>query len=175
MMGSLVRFVHDRIYTLMLLLIAGGFAVIVAELAWTNHTDGIQMIGMIAAVGGVVLGLAALFVKGTARLIVAALFLGLSVAGIVGVVEHSEAIGGDEGERAIQQNRSVDYQLVSYRLDEGEEGEGEEDGEQGEAGESGESEESVPPLAPLGLSGLALMGSVVLTGYSWTDPEQAKG
>ena len=117
MMDSIVRFVHDKFYMLIVLLIAGGFAVIVAELIWTNHTDGIQLVGMIAAVAGVVLGLAALFVKGTGRLVVAALFLVLSVSGIIGVVEHREATRWGRGRTSspAESFRRVPTRFVSTR------------------------------------------------------------
>ena len=165
-MGSVVRYVHDKFYIIIMVLIAGGFVTLVAELLWTNHTDGIQLVAVFASIAGVLLGVAALFVKGTGRLVVAALFLALSITGLVGAMEHNEA-RGEEGE-AYQRSAPVDSHFISYRLDEGEEAD--EEGEGREGGE--ESGEAVPPLAPLGLSGLALMGATVLVAYSGPSDEK---
>ena len=164
-MRSIVAFVHDKFYTLIMLLIAGGFATIVAELVWTNHTDGIQRVGVIASIVGVLLGLAALFVRGNARLVVAGLFLVLSISGLMGVFQHTEARSGEE--EAYRLAAPGGYQPASYRLQEEDE-----EGEEGEGGEAGESGEAVPPLAPLGLSGLALMGVVVTVSYSGAEVEK---
>ena len=172
-MRSLLSFVHDKMYLLIMLLLAGGFVVLLAELLLTDHTQGIQMVAVLASVAGILLGLAALFFKGTGRLAVAALFLALSITGIVGVWEHTEARGGEE--EAFRRPSPSAFQLVSNPLQEsnegnerGESGEGGERNEQGEFREGpgrGESEEAVPPLSPLGLSGLALIGAVVAAGY----------
>lgn len=151
-MESLKAFVQRNLFPLLMLLIAGGFAIIVLELLWTGHWDGLQMIGLIASITGVVLGLAALFVKGSGRVVLAVLFLVLSLTGLVGVFEHNEerTEGGEASRTPVLVAASGDtMQPVAYRVQENEKGGG----------------EAIPPLAPLSLAGLSLMGAVVLLGF----------
>jgi hypothetical protein len=172
-MRSLISFIHDKLYLIIMLLIAGGFVTLLAELLWTDHTRGIQMVAVYAGIAGIVLGLAAIFLKGGARLAVAGLFLALSITGLIGVWEHNEARSGEE--EAFQRPAATGFLPVSNQLQESNENnESSESGESGEAGERGEfpggpggprPEDQAPPLAPLGLSGLALIGAVVAGGY----------
>jgi hypothetical protein len=95
-MASLKRFVQRHFPTIMLLLAAGGFALIAAELLLTNHTEGLQMVGLIASVIGLILGVVALFLSGQkARDIIAILFIVLSISGLLGMLQHAGARAGD--------------------------------------------------------------------------------
>ena len=121
-MNALRGLVRRHLFTLLLLLLAGGFAVILGELFLYQHWEGTQLVGLIVTIVGTVAVVAGLFVKGTLRSVLAILLLVLSVAGLLGVREHSESAAKAQNE-----------------------------------------EDAVPPpLAPLGVSGLSLMGFVLL-------------
>jgi len=95
-MASLKRFVQQYFPTILLLMAAGGFAMIAAELLLTSHTDGLQMVGLIASVIGLILGVVALFMSGQkARDIIAILFIVLSISGLLGVLQHAGARADD--------------------------------------------------------------------------------
>ena len=141
--------------SLLLVFVALGFLFLLAELLWTNHTEGIQWVAVGASILGALLGLVGLFVGGRLRDVAVLLFLLLALTGLVGVVEHNEARLEAEGfETSTRVQWSSGTTLVRYTWDEDEEDEGEE----GEA----------PPLAPLSLSGLSALGAVALLAK---DPE----
>ena len=124
-----------------------GFAVTLAELLSTGHSEGTQVIAVIAAAIGAALCLIGLLAR--SRMILRALAIGLlllAISGPVGVFLH---VGGEadaaEAPRPIEGVSTFD----------GDEDEDEDEGE----GED-EDEGGVPPLAPLGLSGLGLLGAV---------------
>jgi len=95
-MASLKRFVQQYFPTILLLMAVGGFAMIAAELLLTSHTDGLQMVGLIASVIGLILGVVALFMSGQkARDIMAILFIVLSISGLLGVLQHAGARADD--------------------------------------------------------------------------------
>ena len=166
-MQSIQFFVQRRYWTLMMLFLIGGFAMLLAELVITNHTEGIQLVAVAASLGGLVLAVVGLIASPKLWPVVAALFLLLSLTGIIGVVEHIES-GGEEGERAsrpaLTTSASSAAAAVSLRL------QGGGDYDDGPARESGAGgfqpggENVPPPLAPLSLAGLSLMGTVVLLG-----------
>lgn len=169
-MLAVQSWVQRRFYPVVMILLAAGFTLLLAELLLTHHTDGIQLVAVIASITGLVLSLAALFVQGSARLVVAGLMLVLSISGIVGTFEHLE---GDEGREAATELHQADmsqttYQAVSlHAQEEDEAGEANERGEgneQGELGERDQGEAAPPPLAPLSLSGLSVMAAVVMVG-----------
>lgn len=166
-MQAFGRWVQKSFFTLFMLMLAAGFAILLAELLLTNHTDGIQLVAVVAAVAGLIFILAGLFVRGRAATVVAVLLLLLSVTGLIGTFEHLEE-GGGEGERAsVPRVEAVGNQQVSLRLDDDEENEGAEraGGEQeAREGEEGESEGNPPPLAPLSLAGLSMMGALGIVG-----------
>lgn len=162
-MTSLRRVVQQYFYTILLLMAAGGFVMLVIELLITNHTDGIQLAGVIASAIGLILAVAALFLTSLqARNILAILFIVLSVSGLIGVLQHFNA-RGEEGETALNVAGAASYQPVSLRSEDDDENPGEARGD--------ESEAVPPPLAPLGLSGLALLGAITLLGI--LEPQAA--
>ena len=164
-MSKLQGFLAQRQDTILLLLLAGGFAVVLGELVLYQHWDGTQLIGFGATVVGMLAVLAGIFVKGTLRTVIGLLLVVLSISGLIGAREHLEEGGEAMSPRPalVQQSTLAGAQEIAYRpggLAQEEEDEAGEDREGGEGGESGE--EVPPPLAPLSLSGLALMGAVIL-------------
>ena len=161
-MSKLQGFLGQHRDTLLLLLLAGGFAVVLGELMLYLHWDGTQLIGFSATVVGLLAVLVGIFVKGTLRTVIGLLLVVLSLSGLIGAREHLEASSGEAmapRPALVQQNTLAGAQEIAYRPGALAQ-EGEEEGEAGEGGESGET--TPPPLAPLSLSGLALMGAVIL-------------
>ncbi|MFZ4849863.1 MAG: hypothetical protein ACOYL7_12110 [Caldilinea sp.] len=152
-MSSLQIFLARRRDVLLLGLLAGGFAVLLGELVLYRHWEGSQQIGLVATAVGLAVMLLGLFARGRLRPLLGLLLLALSLSGLMGVREHLEEGGGEAARLPAQ----ASLQLVAYQAGPSSE-EKEEEGEvRGERGES-----APPPLAPLGLSGLALMGAVIL-------------
>ena len=157
-MSKLQGFLGQHRDTLLLLLLAGGFAVVLGELVLYQHWDGTQLIGFSATVVGLLAVLAGIFVKGTLRTVIGLLLVVLSLSGLVGAREHLEASSEEAMSprpALVQQNTLAGAQEIAYRP-------GALAQEVvGEARERGGA--IVPlPLAPLSLSGLALMGAVIL-------------
>ena len=155
-MSGLQGFFQRQWQAVLLLLVAGGFAVIALELYITAHYDGIQVVGLIAGVVGIVAALWGIFARGTVRMILALVLLVVAFAGVMGVYQHYES----RSEAAVPPHLvqgDAGYQPVGWLAAPATQ-------EQGEAGEGGEGggESAPPPLAPLGISGLALMGAVIL-------------
>lgn len=176
-MTELRTFLRRHLISLLLLSVAGGFLMLVAELILVNHTNGIQLVAVVASIAGVILALAGLVTRGTLRTIVAVLFVLLAVSGLVGTAEHLE--GGEEGAEAVvpaqiesaaqpgaasNVSYSPDTNVTQYRLNQ----EGEEERERGEREGA---EGTPPPLAPLSLSGLALLGA--LATFAGDDPRES--
>lgn len=157
-MLAVQSWVQRRFYPMLMVLLAVGFAMLLVELLLTNHTDGIQLVAVAASVIGLVLTGAALFVRDSARLIVAGLMLLLSLTGVIGTFEHLEEREGRIVATELHQASpgQASYQMISMSADEDEEGE---EGNEGE-----EAEEVPPPLAPLSLAGLSMMAAVVMVG-----------
>ncbi len=167
-MAGIQSLIRRRQTTLLLLLLAGGFAVILAELVLYKHYSGIQLIGFISTIAGLLVVLWGLFAKGRTRVVLALVLLLLSVTGIIGVIQHNE---GDEDGEAVTPAftaAAANLNISSNAPRVVQENESEEEG----SGESARAGETIPPpLAPLGLSGLALMGAVVLLAKR--DPDES--
>jgi hypothetical protein len=166
-MTNLQAAVRRNLTPILLLLLAGGYLVILGELFLYQHWDGVQLIGFVATVVGLLAVLLGLFAKGGLRLGLAILLAILSIAGVIGTYEHfeSRAEAGAAAQPALVQADAGANFMVAYQPDaeavtpqEGEEGEG---GER-EGGEREGGEEVPPPLAPLSLAGLSLMGAAIL-------------
>lgn len=157
-MNMVQSFVQRRYAALMLLLITGGFVMLLVELMMLDHTDGIQLVAVVASVAGLLLALAALMAPAKWRNTIAILFVLLSVTGLIGAYEHYE-VGSGEGEseeaRLVMPASASNLQIV-YRAQEAERR------EQGAA--EGQGESAPPPLAPLSLAGFGLMGAVATLG-----------
>ena len=165
MANKLQSFVRANFHQILMLLLAGGGLMVLGELLWTGHTDGMQLVGVIASAVMVVLAIVGLFAHGTLRLTLAVLFVLLSITGLVGVLEHNEAEGeGEANVPALVIGRAdAGMMPISYRSEALQQED--EAGEANEAsGAEGGGESAPPPLAPLSLSGLALMSAVVLLG-----------
>lgn len=169
-MARLQSFTRKYMTTLLLLFLAAGFAVIVAELTLSKHYEGVQLVGLISAIVGLVVALWGLIAKGGTRIALAWVMVVLALAGVVGVFEHNES-GGEEAARpaaiaaaGTNTNISLGTPGVAQDSDDAPVPAG------AGAQTSSDSETKPPPLAPLGLSGLALMGAVVLLAKR--DPDE---
>lgn len=167
-MSSLQKLMRQRWQALLLVLLAGGFAMTVLELLLTDHFKGIQVVGIIAPAVALVAVLVGLFAGDGLRRVLALVLLVTALAGVLGTFEHFEE-GGGRQVQAIGIADAAGYQPVRLTSavagQEGDEHfEGSESGEGRESGESREGSEggAPPPLAPLAITGLALMGAVVL-------------
>lgn len=150
---ELATFVQRQFPRLVLVGLALGFAVLLAELLITNHTDGIQLIAPVSSAVGIALSLAALMLRRRGVLL-AVLFGLLTVTGLVGVFEHNEERFGGEASRPNTTSvRQVSARFAAQGNDEDEANEAPSFRERGEG-------ERTPPLAPLSLSGLALLGAL---------------
>ena len=158
-MSKFQGFLGQHRDTLLLLLLAGGFVVVLGELVLYQHWDSTQLIGFSATVVGLLAVLVGIFVKGTLRTVIGLLLVVLSLSGLIGAREHLEEGGEAMSPRPalVQQSTLVGAQEIAYRPGALAQ-EGEEEGEGAEGG----GETVPPPLAPLSLSGLALMGAVIL-------------
>lgn len=160
-MNKLQSFLARQRDMILLLLLAGGFAVVLGELVLYQHWEGTQLIGFSATVVGLLVVLIGIFVKGALRTVIGLLLVVLSLSGLLGAREHLEASGGEAMSprpALVQQSTLSGSQEVAYRPGALAQ---EEEGEEGESREGG-GETVPPPLAPLSLSGLALMGAVIL-------------
>ncbi len=170
-MTNLQVIVRRYLTPILLLLLAGGFLVVLGELYLYRHWQGTQLIGFAATVIGLVAVLLGLFAKRGLRIGLAVLLALVSVAGLIGTYEHFES-RSEESEAArpsLVQVSAAANMTVAYRPSaDGERMAAQEGGETGETGEGSEGggreggEEVPPPLAPLSLAGLSLMGAAVL-------------
>ena len=165
---SLQTVVQRHVWSLLMLLIAGAFALLLVELIVTEHTDGIQLVGVGASAIGLILAGLSLVAPSSWRRVLAVLFLALSLTGVIGVVEHQEARNKDRREAAlVAPSGNTTVRIAQGR----QEGGGR--GERFARPDGGES--APPPLAPLSLAGASLMAAVLLLGRSdaVTAAEQA--
>ncbi|MFN8440397.1 MAG: hypothetical protein U0175_06510 [Caldilineaceae bacterium] len=177
-MESLGNLVRKHVTSLQLLLLAAAFVLTLGELILLGHTKGIQLVAIGSTVAGILLSLWGVAAKGKLGNLVAALFLLLSLTGLIGTFEHMEEKGEGGEARALPSLNANQGIVVNVAFTAEEEGEGGE-GKSGEAGEAAGSEgrtgegaergnggekQNIPPLAPLSLSGLALFGAVTLLG-----------
>lgn len=160
MFARIQSFAREHLTTLMMLLLAAGFLVVLGELVLYKHYVGEQLIGLLSTVVGTVLVLWGIFAKGRVRVTLATLLVVLSLAGLIGVEEHSASEAGE-----AQRPTPVAVSAANIAISTGAPTvaqDSETDAGTTEAGSEGSSKTTPPPLAPLGLSGLALMGAVIL-------------
>lgn len=87
-MDGLVQMIRGRVFTLLLVMLAVGFAILMLELVLTGHTEGIQLVGVIASLLGAILVGGALFVSAKVRMWIAGALVVLSLSGLTGVAQH---------------------------------------------------------------------------------------
>lgn len=156
-MGVLRRTVQAHYYTVVMLLLVGGFAMLLTELLMLAHTDGIQLVAVGATIAGMILTLAALFVRERAAMAVAVMLIMLSATGVIGVYEHLERRAGDGAEGAEAMVRLQPQQLAFQQ----------DDGDAPDAAKPADDNGGTPPpLAPLSLAGLSIMGAVTILAVS---------
>lgn len=193
---SLFKSYEDKIQTMfptaVLLVLAGGFALNLAELLLMHHGHGKQAIALWATGLGTALSLVGLFAKGKLRDAVVLGFLAVMATGVLGTVFHLKGDEEEEGERhalMLIAPAHAETTASTSPLAQGEEDEEEEEDEKSETAAFGESEASgsmlavaaerggrgeheeeegeegedhAPPLAPLGITGLALLGALAV-------------
>lgn len=175
-MKAIQGFTRRHFVTILLLFVAGGFFTTLAELILTGHTMGPQLIGVVASALGIVLAALGIFAAGKLRITTVILFLVLAFSGVMGMAQHL-LNRGPEGAMAEVQVADETWQPVANQTDVAsgaaaaplQDGDG--TGERAFPG--GPPNAEPPPLAPLALSGLALMGAVVLLAKR--DPDEAGG
>ncbi len=177
-MTSLQAMVRRNLINILLVLLLGGFVMLLAELLITNHVDGIQNVANVASLVGAAAILLGFFAKGTFRHLLVLLLLVLSLSGLLGAWEHLESREGGEAQApAALALRPDGYQTISTGAGADVERTLQQDDDEGEEAREGGDREggegAPPPLAPLSLSGLALMGAVVLLAKS--DASEAAG
>ena len=99
-MTSLQVTIRRYLTPILLLLLAGGFLVVLGELYLYHHWRGTQLIGFSATVIGLVAVLLGLFAKRGFRLGLAVLLVLISVSGLIGTWEHFESRSEEGGEAA---------------------------------------------------------------------------
>lgn len=173
-MKNLQEFSRKHLVTILLVFIAGAFFTTFAELLLTGHTDGIQLVGVAASALGIILAAVGIFAVGKLRITTVVLFLILAFSGVLGTAQHLLA-RGEGGQGSAAQNSSVTWQPVANQTEFASGAataplqDDDADGGSGFPGEAPKGEP--PPLAALALSGVALMGAVVLLAKR--DPEEA--
>jgi len=158
--------------TILMLLLAGGFGMLVIELVWMGHTRGVQLIAIITAVVGTLLALVGAFARGRARPVVAGLLAALALVGLFGTFEHAEARAENANRRPpFGANTNNNGNAVSTSGEQQQQppqdqnrAQGQGQGQRGFPGGFPGRGNQPPLLSPLSLSGLAIIGTVVLLG-----------
>ncbi len=123
-----------RFPEVVLLWSAVSFFVLLLELLLTNHTEELQLVGVIAALAGTIAAIAGLGSPALRRAALVVLFL-VALAGVAGTLVHWREGAEEKAEYAYEYDEDEAY----------EEGEG-----------------APPPLAPLGLAGTALLAGLAI-------------
>lgn len=126
---------------ILLVFVAGGFLVFFLELLLLKHTEGIQLLAILASLGGLALALLSLVLRGQVLRWGMLAFALLAAVGLIGMVQHLEKGTGE----------ALAKPLLFADTEEA----------YGATLES-ENDPAPPPLAPLGLSGLGLLGAFAL-------------
>jgi len=127
-----VEMLRQRFPEIVLVWSAVSFFVLLLELLLTNHTEELQLVGVIAALAGTIAAIAGLGSPALRRAALVALSL-VALAGVAGTLVHWREGAEERAEYAYE------YDEVY------EEGEG-----------------APPPLAPLGLAGTALLAGLAI-------------
>ena len=90
--------------TVLLLFVAAGFVFLLGELFFIGHTEGTQLIAVIARVLGILVSLVGLIPRTGVRRVAIGLFVVLALSGLYGVLEHREerADRPEEANAALQ-------------------------------------------------------------------------
>jgi hypothetical protein len=90
-MDGFRRSIQANFVNLLLVLLAGGFLVLLVELVLFQHWQGIQLVAIGSVLLGLILTVAALFVQGGGANVIGVLLLLVSLTGLIGVFEHYQA------------------------------------------------------------------------------------
>ena len=144
-MSKLESFVQRNFVQILLAFLVASYLLLLGELALYQHWDGVQLIGFLATVLGLLCVLAGFFVKGAMRKGVIVVLLLLSLTGLFGTYEHFESRNEEkEGAvpAALQAERGSGNMTVAYRPGAVAKTAMQEQGEAGESGEKQEAERS---------------------------------
>lgn len=148
--------VQERFPELVALMVAGGFAMTLAELLLMGHTEKSQNIAVLMSGLGMGATIVGLVVAPRLRSVFAGVLVVVAASGLFGTYEHLEeamehrekAAKASSASALIVENADFDRSEASER--------------HAGAGKHDEEEHGPPPLAPLSVSGLALLGSLGL-------------
>lgn len=187
-MTKLENWVRKNLLAILVVLLAAGYLLIMAELVLYNHWQGLQLIAPVTTLVGLAALVVGYFLKGTARVVVALLLVVLSISGIVGTFEHRENERGERrppvafdqaGTIAVADRSTATVNQTPAQGQPTAPGRGNR-GEGGEGGEGGEARPRfptggfrLPPPAPLSLTGLAMLSALVVFAKPDRKPEPA--
>lgn len=90
-MDGLRRSIQGNFSSILLILVTGGFLVLLVELVLFQHWQGLQLIGLGSVVLALILTIAGMFVEGGGANVIGILLVVISLVGLVGVFEHYQA------------------------------------------------------------------------------------
>jgi predicted membrane channel-forming protein YqfA (hemolysin III family) len=91
----MISLLRKNLTSLLLLLLAAGFATTLGELLITGHNEGIQLVAVISSTLGIIGALIPLFVSsGWLRTLAVVCFVLITLSGITGTLQHSLNSGG---------------------------------------------------------------------------------
>lgn len=141
-MADFRSWLNKQLSLILLVLVGGGFLMIMIELLMTEHFNGAQQVGFFAALFGLALTAHSVIAKPKTQSYLAILFLCLALFGFIGVFEH---YGTRKAKEILNMMQATTLNSPDA------------------AGGEGRPRIISPPLlAPLSLSGLALLGVVAL-------------
>lgn len=152
-MEELRSTVHDHFPSLVLLSVASGFVMVLAELLLMGHDEGKQIIAIGASIVGAIAAGCALFASNRIPGALAIALLAVGATGLLGTVFHvAEALEhAGEGKRDRQEAGVLGARAHAAE---------DMNRNAGEAGRDVEGEEGPPPLAPLSMTGLGVLGAL---------------
>lgn len=140
MLLTIQAIVRSRFHLLVMSVIAGGFLVLLTELLIYSHYQQLQLVGLAAVIIGLIASVLGIGARGTMRTRLVAVFLVVSLSGLLGLYFHNERrIGGESGPPQAG-------------------------GSEPQGGETGSDGPRMPPpvLASLSVTGLCIFGAVML-------------
>lgn len=158
-MQNIQAFLYKNLYTVLLLFLAGGFAITLAELLITGHYQGIQLVAPVATALGLVGVLLVLFVKrGGLYMLAVVLLLLVTLSGIAGTAQHYLNSGSGGPPAGFTPNTS---EVATDQAQAAPSGDFQPSEGGPPSGMGGFPGSNPPPLAPLALTGLGMIALVV--------------
>lgn len=152
-MAEVRLWIRKQLSLILLVLVVGGFLMIMIELLLTEHLAGAQQVGFFAALFGFSLAIHSMIARPKTQMYLAVFFLILALFGLVGVFEH---YGVRKAKEILSMVQSTTLNSASAT-----------------SGEGRVRVISPPLLAPLSLSGLSLLGVAALLAGHEANPKDA--